>query len=47
MKRNVHIYRALFLSALILAPVATFAAGGGGHADSGVILKDFLYDFNI
>lgn len=29
---------------LLLLPVATLAAGGGGeHADSGVILKDFLY----
>lgn len=29
---------------LLLLPVAALAAGGGGeHADSGVILKDFLY----
>lgn len=27
----------------LLIPVAAFAAGDGGHADSGVILKDFLY----
>ncbi len=28
---------------LVLVPVVAFASGGGGHADSGVILKDFLY----
>ena len=29
---------------LLLLPVAALAAGGGGeHADSGVVLKDFLY----
>ena len=43
MKRNTHINRALLLSILIMAPVAAFAAGGGGHADSGVVFKDFLY----
>jgi len=33
----------LLLVCLILLPTVVFAAGGGGHADSGVILKDFLY----
>jgi len=28
---------------VLLAPLAALAAGGGGHADSGVILKDFIY----
>lgn len=32
-----------FLAGLVLVPAAAIAAGGGGHADSGVILKDFLY----
>ncbi len=43
MKRNIYIYRALLLCLFILAPVAAFAAGGGGHADSGAVLKDFIY----
>ena len=43
MKHKMYLYRALLLCLFILAPVAAFAAGGGGHADSGVILKDFLY----
>ena len=43
MKRNISIYRALLLCLFILAPVAAFAAGGGGHADSGAVLKDFIY----
>jgi F-type H+-transporting ATPase subunit b len=28
---------------LLMAPAVVFAATGDGHADSGVILKDFLY----
>jgi F-type H+-transporting ATPase subunit b len=28
---------------LVLVPVAVFASGDGGHADGGVLLKDFLY----
>jgi F-type H+-transporting ATPase subunit b len=28
---------------LVLVPVATFASGDGGHADSGALIKDFLY----
>ena len=43
MKHNICIYRALLLCLFILAPVAAFAAGGGGHADSGAVLKDFIY----
>jgi F-type H+-transporting ATPase subunit b len=31
------------LIVLILAPMAVLASGDGGHADSGVIIKDFLY----
>jgi F-type H+-transporting ATPase subunit b len=43
MKRYIYIYRVLLLGLFILAPVAAFAAGGGGHADSGAVLKDFIY----
>jgi F-type H+-transporting ATPase subunit b len=43
MKHNISIYRALLVCFFILAPVAAFAAGGGGHADSGAVLKDFIY----
>jgi F-type H+-transporting ATPase subunit b len=35
--------KACLLVCLVLLPTVAFAAGGGGHADSGVILKDFLY----
>jgi F-type H+-transporting ATPase subunit b len=42
-KRNSLLLRALLCTALLAAPATVFAAGGGGHADSGVILKDFLY----
>ncbi len=28
---------------IVLMPIATFASGEGGHAESGVLLKDFLY----
>ena len=31
------------LTLLVLMPVAALASGDGGHADSGVLLKDFLY----
>ena len=31
------------LAILLLVPVVAFASGDGGHADSGVIIKDFLY----
>ena len=43
MKRDECTYRALLLCFFVLAPVAAFAAGGGGHADSGAVLKDFIY----
>lgn len=35
--------KSLLLASLVLMPAVVMAAGGGGHADSGVILKDFLY----
>ncbi|MEJ2470615.1 MAG: F0F1 ATP synthase subunit B [Desulfuromonadales bacterium] len=36
--------RTLLLVVLcLLIPVAAFAAEGGGHADGGAVLKDFLY----
>jgi F-type H+-transporting ATPase subunit b len=31
------------MSGLVLLPAVVLASGGGGHADSGVILKDFAY----
>lgn len=34
--------KALLLAVMVLAPAVVFASGGG-HADSGVLLKDFLY----
>lgn len=40
---NIKVCKALLLLVLVLFPVAAFAAGGGGHADSGAILKDFIY----
>jgi F-type H+-transporting ATPase subunit b len=39
---NIKVCKALLLLVLVLFPVAAFAAGGG-HADSGAILKDFIY----
>jgi F-type H+-transporting ATPase subunit b len=39
---NFKVCKALLLLVLVLFPVAAFAAGGG-HADSGAILKDFIY----
>jgi F-type H+-transporting ATPase subunit b len=38
---NALLRRAMLFTLLIAIPTASFAAGG--HADSGVILKDFLY----
>ena len=35
--------RLCLLMLLVLAPVAAFASGDGGHADGGVVFKDFLY----
>ena len=43
MKRHAIIYRGLLIVVLICVPVVAFAAGGGGHADSGAVLKDFIY----
>ena len=31
------------MTGLVFLPVVALASGGGGHADSGVILKDFAY----
>ena len=31
------------MTSLVFLPVVALASGGGGHADSGVILKDFAY----
>ena len=42
-KRKTLLIKGFLFAALVLAPVAAFAAGGGGHAGSGVLLKDFLY----
>lgn len=41
--KRITLYKSLLFSVMILAPVAAFAAGGGGHADSGAVLKDFIY----
>ena len=35
--------KTLLMAGLVLVPAVALASGGGGHADSGVILKDFLY----
>jgi F-type H+-transporting ATPase subunit b len=40
---RVALFKGLLVAGLVLAPAIAIAAGGGGHADSGVILKDFLY----
>ena len=42
-KRTLIRLSVLLLPLLFVVPAAVLAAGGGGHADSGVILKDFLY----
>jgi F-type H+-transporting ATPase subunit b len=42
MKRNALIYKSLLVAVLLCLPAAAFAAGGG-HADSGAVLKDFIY----
>ena len=42
-RRNSVLRKAILLALLIATPSAVLAAGGGGHGDSGVILKDFLY----
>jgi len=41
-KRNAAL-RGLLVAILVLCPVIAFAAGDGGHADSGAVLKDFIY----
>ncbi len=46
-KANANLISSLVLltimSGLVLLPAVVLASGGGGHADSGVILKDFAY----
>ena len=42
-KCNSMLCKAMLFTVLIATPAAVFAAGGGGHADSGDILKDFLF----
>lgn len=42
MNRNAYVYKSLLVAALICMPAVAFAAGGG-HADSGAVLKDFIY----
>ncbi len=42
--------RLTLLLALVLIPTVALAAGGGGHADSGALMKDYIYrviDFAI
>ena len=41
MQRN--LAKLCLLIFLVLVPVTAFASGDGGHADGGVLLKDFLY----
>jgi F-type H+-transporting ATPase subunit b len=38
-----NVLKSLMIAGLVLAPAVAIASGGGGHAESGVILKDFLY----
>ena len=42
-KCNSLLRNAILCTVLIALPAAVFASGGGGHADGGVVLKDFLY----
>jgi len=43
LRSNSILLKALLVTALILTPAAVIASGGGGHAESGAVLKDFLY----
>lgn len=40
---NSSLIQLTIISGLVLLPAVVLASGGGGHADSGVILKDFAY----
>ena len=40
---NSPLIKLAIISGLVLLPAVVLASGGGGHADSGVILKDFAY----
>jgi len=43
MKRHATVYKSLLVVVLICLPAVVFASGGEGHADSGAVLKDFIY----
>lgn len=43
MKLSSSLLKSVFALLFLLLPVVALAAGGGGHADSGAVLKDFLY----
>jgi len=43
MKHSTTLLKGVLFLSLLLTPVVVFAAGGEGHADSGAVLKDFLY----
>ena len=44
MLQNRHLCRMIIaLGIVIMLPALASAAGGGGHADSGAVLKDFIY----
>ena len=44
MLQNRHLCRMIIaLGIVIMLPALVSAAGGGGHADSGAVLKDFIY----
>ena len=42
-KHSATLLKGVLLLSLLVTPVVAFAAGGEGHADSGAVLKDFLY----
>lgn len=47
-KSSRSIFRIVAFAALLLAPITAMAAGGEGHADSAVLIKDFAYrSFNF
>jgi hypothetical protein len=46
-KANTNLFSSLIqltiMCGLVLLPAVVLASDGGGHADSGVVLKDFAY----
>jgi F-type H+-transporting ATPase subunit b len=42
-KRMPTLIKLTVITGLVLFPVVVLASGGGGHADSGVLIKDFAY----